>query len=108
MAAVNTQAPVDPDHPVYQLRLLNDGFEADLNNRIQLKPDHDMDFSESEDVTTEIANEALTHNVNPGLNSGRTLTEPGETVNKIIEENPASRIDTNAIVGNMDGDLLRL
>lgn len=94
MSAVNTQAPADPNHPVYQLKLLNEGFEKDLNNRIQLKPDHDMDFTEVEDVTDEIAGEALALNVN----NSRTLAEPGETVNKIIQDKPANNVDTRTLV----------
>ena len=40
-------------NPIYKLKLLTGGFEADLNNHIKLSPDHDMDFSE--DIQNEVA-----------------------------------------------------
>ena len=103
----SSNTTTNQNHPVYQLKLLNEGFDAELSNRIQLKPDHDMDFSDKdasvavtntedsgvvviENVADAIANEALMHNVSPAT----VLTEPGETVSKLTQ---GGHIDTQSI-----------
>jgi hypothetical protein len=48
-----TKATTKIANPIYKLKLLTGGFEADLNNHIKLSPDHDMDFSE--DIQDEVA-----------------------------------------------------
>ena len=117
--ANSRNAVASQNHPVYQLKLLNEGFDAELGNRIQLKPDHDMDFSDDvtdnnaidnetsdtkvviENVADAIANEALTHNVSP---AATVLTEPGETVSMLTK---SGQIDTQSITQrDLDTDTL--